>query len=251
MNEKVSKLFDIGLSIWILLDLIFLICSLGLILPTQIYHNLIIFDTILCVILFFEFFSRYFKAENRKTFFKDNWSEIIAFLPFDLIMLPLIAVDANMLIVLNILKLIRIIILCLQLFEVIGIFLRDTFLDEVLGVFAIIIIAFTLSLYLFDPSINNLFDSLWFVISSITTVGYGDVLPYSTVGRIISLILLIVGVLIFSAITGALASYFNKKLLNEGSEDLKEIKDKLDTNEKELKELKEEIARLNKKFDEK
>jgi uncharacterized membrane protein (DUF106 family) len=58
-------------------------------------------------------------------------------------------------------------------------------------------------------------------------------------------------VLIFSAITGALASYFNKKLLNEGSEDLKEIKDKLDTNEKELKELKEEIARLNKKLDEK
>lgn len=251
MNEKVSKLFDIGLSIWILLDLVFLICSLSLILPTQIYHNLIIFDTILCVILFFEFSSRYFKSENRKMFLKDNWSEIIAFLPFDLIMLPLIAVDANMLIVLNILKLIRILILCIQLFEVIGIFLRDTFLDEVLGVFAIIIIAFTLSLYLFDPSINNLFDSLWFVISSITTVGYGDVLPYSTVGRIISLILLIVGVLIFSAITGALASYFNKKLLNEGSEDLKEIKDQLDTNEKELKELKQEITRLNKKLDEK
>ena len=98
---------------------------------------------------------------------------------------------------------------------------------------------------------NSLFDSLWFVVSSLTTVGYGDVLPDSVIGKVISLILLIVGVLIFSAITAALASYFNKKLLNEGTEELKTIKDKLDSNEKELKELKEEIALLNKKLGEK
>ena len=57
--------------------------------------------------------------------------------------------------------------------------------------------------------------------------------------------------LIFSSITGAIASYFNKKLLNEGSVELKLIREKLDANEKELKELKEEIATLNKKLDEK
>ena len=139
----------------------------------------------------------------------------------------------------------------MQLFEVINVFLKDTYLDEILSISALIIIGFTLSLYLFDPSINSLFDSLWFVVSSLTTVGYGDVMPNSTIGRIISLVLLIVGVLIFSAITAALASYFNKKLLNEGSEELKSIQEKLDNNETELKELKEEIAELNKKLDEK
>lgn len=251
MNEKLIKIFDAGLSVWILLDLIFLICSLAFVLSTPIYHNLIIFDTFLCAILLCEYFSRFFKAENRKNFLKENWTELIAGIPFDLIMLPFIAYDANMLVVLKVLKFIRILILCLQLFELINVFLRDTYLDEILGISALIVISFTLSLYLFDPSMDSLFDSLWFVISSLTTVGYGDILPNSMIGRIISLILLVVGVLIFSAITASLASYFNKKLLNEGSEDLKMIKDKLDSNEKELKELKEEIVKLNKKLDEK
>ena len=48
-----------------------------------------------------------------------------------------------------------------------------------------------------------------------------------------------------------MASYFNKKLLNEGSEELKSINEKLDATQKELKELKEEIANLNKKLEEK
>ena len=250
MNEKLSKIFDIGLSIWILLDLIFLICSLVFILSMQLYHNLIFFDTALCAVLLTEFFYRFFRAENRKDFLIKNWTELIAGIPFDLIMFPFIAND-TMAILLKVFKFFRILILCIQLFEVIKIFLKDTYLDEILGILALTIITFTLSLYLFDPSMNSLFDSLWFVVSSLTTVGYGDVLPDSMIGKVISLILLIVGVLIFSAITAALASYFNKKLLNEGTEELKTIKDKLDSNEKELKELKEEIAILNKKLGEK
>ena len=250
MNEKLSKIFDFGLSIWILLDLIFLVCSLVFILSMQLYHNLIFFDTALCAVLLTEFFYRFFRAENRKDFLIKNWTELIAGIPFDLIMFPFIAND-TMAILLKVFKFFRILILCIQLFEVIKIFLKDTYLDEILGILALTIITFTLSLYLFDPSMNSLFDSLWFVVSSLTTVGYGDVLPDSMIGKVISLILLIVGVLIFSAITAALASYFNKKLLNEGTEELKTIKDKLDSNEKELKELKEEIAILNKKLGEK
>ncbi|MER2013598.1 MAG: ion channel [Methanobrevibacter sp.] len=250
MNEKLSKIFDVGLSIWILLDLIFLVCSLVFILSMQLYHNLIFFDTALCAVLLTEFFYRFFRAENRKDFLIKNWTELIAGIPFDLIMFPFIAND-TMAILLKVFKFFRILILCIQLFEVIKIFLKDTYLDEILGILALTIITFTLSLYLFDPSMNSLFDSLWFVVSSLTTVGYGDVLPDSMIGKVISLILLIVGVLIFSAITAALASYFNKKLLNEGTEELKTIKDKLDSNEKELKELKEEIAILNKKLGEK
>ena len=250
MNEKLSKIFDVGLSIWILLDLIFLVCSLVFILSMQLYHNLIFFDTALCAVLLTEFFFFFFRAENRKDFLIKNWTELIAGIPFDLIMFPFIAND-TMAILLKVFKFFRILILCIQLFEVIKIFLKDTYLDEILGILALTIITFTLSLYLFDPSMNSLFDSLWFVVSSLTTVGYGDVLPDSMIGKVISLILLIVGVLIFSAITAALASYFNKKLLNEGTEELKTIKDKLDSNEKELKELKEEIAILNKKLGEK
>lgn len=250
MNEKLNKFFEMGLFIWILLDLIFLTCSLVFNLSTHIYHNLIIFDTCLCAVLLFEFFNRFYKADDRKKFFKYNFTELIAGIPFDLLLFPFLSF-VGVVLVLKVLKFIRVLILFAQLFEVINIFLKDTYLDEILGVFLMIIVSFTLGLYLFDPSMNSLFDSLWFVLSTLTTVGYGDVLPNSMIGKVISLILLFVGVLIFSAITGAIASYFNKKLLNAGSVELKLINEKLDANEKELKELREEIATLNKKLNEK
>lgn len=250
MKEKFIKLLDICLSIWILLDLIFLISSLVFSFPTKVYHSLIILDTGLCVFLIIEFLLRFFKEETGNKFFINNWSELIAFIPVDLIMLPVMG-NAGLLIGLKILKFIRILVLFMQLFEIIGIFLKETYLDEILGISAMIIISFTLALYMFDPSMNSLFDSLWFVVSTLTTVGYGDIMPDSMIGKVISLVLLIGGVLIFSAITAAMASYFNKKLLNEGSDELKAIKEKLDSNEKELQELKEEISKLNKKLDEK
>ena len=250
MNEKVIKLFEIGLSIWILLDVIFLTGSLTFEFSLNHYYNLIIFDTCLCVVLFLEFFFRFFKADDKNKSFKENWTEIVAAIPFDLIMLPFMA-DAGILLVLRFFKFIRILILFSQLFEIIGIFLKNTYLDEILSIFLMVIISFTLCLYLFDPSMNNLFDSLWFVVSTLTTVGYGDILPTSLFGKVITLVLLIFGVLIFSAVTAAMASYFNKKLLYEGSEELKVIKSKLDVTEKELMELKEEIAKLNEKLDDK
>ena len=250
MNEKVIKLYEMGIFIWIALDLIFLTCSLVFDLPTRLYYNLIVFDTCLCIVLLIDFGYRLYNAKNKKKFFKRNFTELIAGIPFDLLMFSFI-VFPEVLIVLTVFKFIRILILFAQLFEVINMFLRDTYLDEILGIFLMIIISFTLGLYLFDPGMTSLFDSLWFVVSTLTTVGYGDVLPNTTIGKVISLILLIVGVLSFSAITAAMASYFNKKLLNEGADELKEINDKLDSNEQELKELKEEIARLNKKLDEK
>ena len=75
------------------------------------------------------------------------------------------------------------------------------------------LIGSTLSLYLVDPTMNNLFNDLWFVIVSITTVGYGDVIPNTLYGKMISLILLVIGVFIFSAITGAFSTYFTDNLL--------------------------------------
>ena len=250
MNEKWNNYYEFALSIWILLDLIFLTSSLVITLSTKSYYNLIIFDTCLCAVLLIEFFFRFSKAKNKKKFFKSNFTEFIAGMPFDLLLFPFLPY-AGVLSVLKVLKFIRILILFVQLFEVINVFLKDTYLDEIFGIFLIIIISFTLGLYLFDPSMNSLFDSLWFVLSTLTTVGYGDVLPNSMIGKVISLILLIGGVLIFSAVTGSMASYFNKKLLNEGSEELNSINEKLDATQKELKELKEEIANLNKKLEEK
>ena len=114
-----------------------------------------------------------------------------------------------------------------------------------------IIVGSTLGLYFIDPGMNNLFNNLWFVVVSLTTVGYGDITPNTVAGNVVSLILLIVGVFIFSAITGAISTYFMDNLLKEGSYHIQELKEQLNEtneqlakNEKEIAELKEEIREL-------
>ena len=57
-----------------------------------------------------------------------------------------------------------------------------------------------------NSSINSFFDAFWYTLVTITTVGYGDITPESTIGRLAALILLIAGVAIFGAFSGKFAS---------------------------------------------
>jgi voltage-gated potassium channel len=246
MNKIEKNKFNLGLSILILIDLILIVYTLIYNVTTTTYYNIIVFDIIVCILLIFEFNLRLFKSENKRKFFIHNWSELIAAIPFDLIIFPLVLNYEYFLKLLIILKFIKVIALVIEFLETIDVFLKKTHLDEILGVTLLVIIVSTLAVYLFDPSINNLFDSLWFVLSTITTVGYGDVLPNSNIGRILGLIILTFGVFIFSAVTGAMTSYFTRKLFSK--EDFNITK-----NDENIKILKEDLAfnknNLNKAHD--
>ena len=243
MSFHQKKKFNLFLSVLIIIDLILitltLISDVG-----EMYYSIVVFDTVLCLILLMEFSSRLINSDNKKRFFLDNWTELIAAIPFDLIMLPFVFNYARFLRLLRVLKFIKVIALFSQFFETIDVYMKKTHLDEILGVTLLVILSSTLGLYLFDPGINSMFDSLWFVLSTITTVGYGDIMPQSGAGRIIGLITLIVGVLIFSTITGAIASYFARRVLmnedfniTENDDNIELLKEDLSFNKKNLNEV--------------
>ena len=243
MSFHQKKKFNLFLSVLIIIDLILitltLISDVG-----EMYYSIVVFDTVLCIILLMEFSSRLVNSDNKKRFFLDNWTELIAAIPFDLIMLPFVFNYARFLRLLRVLKFIKVIVLFSQFFETIDVYMKKTHLDEILGVTLLVILSSTLGLYLFDPGINSMFDSLWFVLSTITTVGYGDIMPQSGAGRIIGLITLIVGVLIFSTITGAIASYFARRVLmnedfniTEHDDNIELLKEDLSFNKKNLNEV--------------
>ena len=58
--------------------------------------------------------------------------------------------------------------------------------------------------------INNLNDGLWWAITTVTGVGYGDVVPVTGLGRIIGAVLMTVGLILFSFIVALLSSRFMK-----------------------------------------
>ncbi len=59
-----------------------------------------------------------------------------------------------------------------------------------------------------DANITTASDALWYIIVTMSTVGYGDQYPVSTAGREMGTFIIVVGVGIFGTLTGYLANLF-------------------------------------------
>jgi voltage-gated potassium channel len=57
-------------------------------------------------------------------------------------------------------------------------------------------------------NISNAEDAIWWSVTTITTVGYGDKYPITTEGRIIAMVLMFAGVGLFGTLSGLIASHF-------------------------------------------
>jgi voltage-gated potassium channel len=57
-----------------------------------------------------------------------------------------------------------------------------------------------------NPNIHSLFDAFWWLIVTIATVGYGDIVPNTFLGKIIGVVIIISGVTLFSLVSGSIAS---------------------------------------------
>lgn len=59
-----------------------------------------------------------------------------------------------------------------------------------------------------NPAVDDPLDALWWGITTLSTVGYGDVYPMTPEGRVAAMVLMILGIGLYSAITAAVTSYF-------------------------------------------
>jgi voltage-gated potassium channel Kch len=59
-----------------------------------------------------------------------------------------------------------------------------------------------------EAHITTASDAIWWVMETITTVGYGDVYPVTNAGRIVGVFVMVVGIGLFSTIAGFLANAF-------------------------------------------
>ena len=55
---------------------------------------------------------------------------------------------------------------------------------------------------------DSAWDGMWWATQTVTTVGYGDVVPQSTDGKVIAAVLMIGGLSFFAVITGVITSAF-------------------------------------------
>jgi voltage-gated potassium channel len=88
-----------------------------------------------------------------------------------------------------------------------------------------------------DATIKTFADALWWTLTTISTVGYGDRYPVTTEGRLVAGALMIGGIALLGVVTGVIASWFVEKIT--GAEQSIER-----TTREEIAEVREEIAAL-------
>ena len=213
-------LYTRGLPALIIVDLFLITISLIFEIPNDVMLNIQQFDLIVCIILLGEYFLNLFLSGSKKLYIfdKENIIGLIASIPFDYI-LPLIlpvALPVVFLRYLRIFKLIRVV--KLAQFDIIKDLFRKTGLHKVLiGIFITILI-FWAAFFLFSPSYGWV-DDFYFVIVTLTTVGYGDVTPKTYNEKVLAIILILIGVFVFSAITALMSSFLTDRILDDDDED--------------------------------
>jgi voltage-gated potassium channel len=66
-------------------------------------------------------------------------------------------------------------------------------------------------IYFVDPSVKTPWDGIWWAWETITTVGYGDIIPSTLWSRLLGITLMLMGVLLVSILTANFSAYLIKK----------------------------------------
>ena len=231
-------LFDLIISGLVILDTILI----GFILLYPSYSNsmyIIGFDLIVCIILFVEFIYNK-RSKDYESNLREDVIDIFAMIPL-LFFMILPPTWTNYL---AFMRLFRIAILLEKgkktIFNVIE---KTNFSYIVLSLFIVICTGSIAILVLEGSShgdINTPLDAVWYVVTTISTVGYGDMVPESFGGKVVGIILMFVGVGFFSLLT----AYLSSLLMEEHEEEEDEIENKIVSMEKSMNEMKSEMKEI-------
>lgn len=95
-----------------------------------------------------------------------------------------------------------------------------------------------------DPAIDTPWDGIWWALVTVTTVGYGDVVPSSVAGKIFAGILILLGISLFSLLTASFSVFFLAKEEEAVIDKETELLGRIDQMENRLGRLEDNICRM-------
>jgi voltage-gated potassium channel len=219
---------------------------------------LIIINFALSLILLVDFFYRLFTAPKKVSYLINDfgWLDFLGSLP--IFWMPIF----------RLLRIIRV----LRFFKQTGAFglMRDLRHHPASSVLAtvsfLVLLVIQIGSYLIigaearsaNANIIQPLDALWWALVTVTTVGYGDKFPVTNIGRIISTLVILLGVIMFSVLTSFFTSKFrargqadSEQLLATAELDLLEIHKLLERQNSTLDQLENRLERIEKKLDQK
>ena len=98
----------------------------------------------------------------------------------------------------------------------------STFALEVLFGLLVLMVCFSFVFVAMEPDIVTFPDALWYCFAVVTTIGFGDIAAITPIGRILTVVLGLYGLVVVAVITSIVVNFYNE---TSGKRDQKELKE--------------------------
>ena len=112
-------------------------------------------------------------------------------------------------------------------------------LRTILAALIFFIFLFGYLFYVSEPDVRDLGDGVWWALVTITTVGYGDITPVTTLGRVVASSLMLLGLGLIATITAIVSAKFIQNFVDHHTND--DVLEKLDEMQLELDDIKKKL----------
>ena len=228
-DTQLGLLFDLSIQVLIIASIVTFSIETLPNLDQDILKILAALELTFISIFTFEYILRYLVAERKTKFVFSFWGiiDLLAILPFYLVSLGF-TYNFIMLRAFRLLRLVRILKLgrysksLLRMTLAIKIARYDLLLA--LATTAIMLLVASFGIYQFEnpaqpDKFSSVFESLWWALATLTTVGYGDIYPITLGGRIFTGVILMIGLGIVALPAGIIASSLTEARKQQNKKD--------------------------------
>lgn len=233
-GDRVSRIVDIGLIVLILLSVIAILLESVNAINNK-FHVYFYYFEVFCIFVFtVEYILRIWSCVDSEKYinYKNNFItrirysisfssiiDLLAILPFYLMMFGLFGnMDLRFLRSFRLLRIFKLTRYSAA-FDVLSIVFKENLHAFGAALFVLIITMLLASsgMYYFEhdaqPSeFSSIFTSMWWAFATLTTVGYGDIIPVTTMGKVFGAVITVVGVGMVALPTAIMASAFSEQL---------------------------------------
>jgi len=194
-------------------------------------------DNAACGVFLVDVMVRWRRAGWSAEFWRWGWVDLLAAIPFDAAFRTL-----------QIIRVYRVVRVLRVLYKLQELTTGTTLNERLLALpgIAVVMIVFSTALIVQaerlapGATIKTGGDALWWALTTVTTVGYGDTYPVTTEGRIIAAGLMLVGIALFGSISAIVTS---KLILPKETKDHEELRREVRALHEDIRELREQLKK--------
>jgi len=238
LQEKL-KAWDWSVLVVSVISLVLIIWETFVPPPPDTLNQFILIDRYACAIFMIDVLVRWRRMNWSRKYWKWGWLDVLAAIPLDSAFRAMQAI-----------RIYRFVRLARIIYKFKGVTKGTTLNEKLLAMPGITLVVILISTTLIveveskapNAMIKNGGDAIWWALSTVTTVGYGDMYPVTTQGRFIAAGLMLVGIALFGSISAFVTS---KIILPKEDRDHEGEMREIRALHKEVKELRQTLMEHN------